>query len=540
MIFLLQVMKNLKVLNLTSCHCLERTPIFSAHSNLERLILRGCRSLITIDKSICQLKHLVFLDLSYCENLQRLPNELGRYLARLGYLSLKWCRSLERLPDSIGYLKSLIDLNISGMRIEEIPDSIGNLENLKVVKMEETGIRKIPDAFWTIEKLEEIVGKCTPHHRVHVEIGTCIYKNQSLRILKLTRADIYALPRLPESLIELRLSELYIDMFPDLSNLTHLKELDLVFGRPDSDVKSYAPVECPIPWWMGNLSKLESLKLDSDYVTTSPTELSLLPHLNELCLVCPVLRCLPRLPSSLSSLCLKRCYSLCSMEGLLNLKKLSSLEISSAAIMDIQGLGCLENLRDLRLLNLQQVGRLLDLSNLNKLKCLEVRNCGNLVEIRGELPQSLQELLISYCESLEKLPDLSNLKELQQVDIAGCTKLKGEAILSSTRRSHANLWENLQYLRICGLGQVEILPNLSNLKKLRCLQVENCGDLVEIQGELSQFLEELNISSCESLKKLPGLSSLKGLRRVKIYRCGKLNVEAISRLCLEMSIEFVG
>ncbi|KAL3727603.1 hypothetical protein ACJRO7_032356 [Eucalyptus globulus] len=53
-------MKNLKVMNLTDCVCLERTPDFSAHSKLERLILCDCFELVEIDKSICQLKSLVF------------------------------------------------------------------------------------------------------------------------------------------------------------------------------------------------------------------------------------------------------------------------------------------------------------------------------------------------------------------------------------------------------------------------------------------------------------------------------------------------
>ena len=84
MIFLLQVMKNLKILNLSGCDCLERTPIFSsAEVNLERLILKSCKSLTEIDRSICHLKSLVSLDVSYCKKLQRLPNELGGDLASL-------------------------------------------------------------------------------------------------------------------------------------------------------------------------------------------------------------------------------------------------------------------------------------------------------------------------------------------------------------------------------------------------------------------------------------------------------------------------
>ncbi|KAF8038698.1 hypothetical protein BT93_B1289 [Corymbia citriodora subsp. variegata] len=660
----MKVMKNLKVLDLSHCLCLKRTPNLSAHSNLERLILFDCGYLMEIDRSICQLKCLVSLDLSYCENLRRLPDDLGGDLASLEYLSLRECKSLERLPDTIGNLESLINLNISGTGIKELPDSIGNLvslikldisrtgikdlpdsignlelliklniygtgikelpdsigklKNLKVMNMWGSEISKIPDALWTIEKLEEIEASNFSTKPIVTKIGNCIYKNKFLRILKLKRADIYALPRLPESITTLHLNTLYMDIFPDLSNLTKLKDLNLWFGSRDSDGKSYQPTK--------------NLRMDSHYVTTSPIDLGFAPQLKSLHLRGSNLCYLPRLPSSLSSLRLEYCESLCLMEDLSNLKKLSSLQIDGAVITEIQGLGCLENLRDLLLYNLAQVKRLPDLSKLNKLMSLRVgscgnlveiqgelpesldrlkisfcyslqklpnlsslmgkqlididccdkvngkgiyriviknprdlhlrefehlqilpdlsnsnelisikiERCGNLVEIQGELPQSLEELKISWCESLQKLPDLSGLKRLEKVDIKDCKKLNAEAIFGFAQRSRVNLWQNLWYLWIGGLGQVEILSDLSNLNKLKCLRIENFGDLVEIQGELPQSLKEMKISSCESLQKLPDLSSLKGLRRVKINRCGKLNVEAISWLCSEKLIKFVG
>ncbi|XP_039169674.1 disease resistance protein RPV1-like [Eucalyptus grandis] len=461
--------KNLKILKLTNCYCLERTPKFSAHTNLERLILRGCSKLVEIDRSISQLKHLVSLDVRYCQKLQRLPDVLGGLealkellidstpieeipncqgmrnlriltashcgivtlplsigdLESLKYLSMEMCKSLERLPDSIGNLELLIKLDISGTRIKELPDSIGKLKNLKIVKMKEISICKIPDALWTIEKLEEIEVTGVPpfyiEHRederdFHVNIGNYIYKNHSLRILRLRYVKIYAVPRLPESLTTLHLSTLYMDKFPDLSNLTNLKELNLSFGTRDYDEESNGLVEDSIRWWIGKLSKLEFLTLSSNYMTTLPTDISLLPQLKTLDLTCANLRCLSRLPSSLSTLFLFDCMSLCSMD-LSNLKKLSMLKIWRSTISEIQGLNCLDNLQDLLLSDLGQVEILPDLSTLIKLRRLHIEFCGNLVEIQGKLPQSLEKLWIYSCESLQKLPDWSSLKVLQMVDI---------------------------------------------------------------------------------------------------------------------------
>ncbi|XP_030445605.1 disease resistance protein RPV1-like [Syzygium oleosum] len=422
-------MKKLKVLDLSNCFHVKRTPNFSTSANLERLILYRCVSIVEVDGLICHLNRLVSLEARHCLNLQRLPDELGGCLASLEYLSLKNCRSLERLPHTIGNLESLSELNISGTSIKELPDSIGKLKNLKVVKMGESNLSKIPDAFWTIEKLEEIdAHKKYDIEHFHVKIGNCIYRNQSLRILKLKSADIYELPKLPESLIELKLWELNVDTFPDLSNLTNLKILNLSFGVPNDDVKSNALVEDPMPRWIGDFSKLESLALRSPYVTTSPTDLTLPPHLKSLHLRCPNMRRLPRLPSTLSSLCLQFCYSLRSVEDLSNLKKLSTLEIWHGAISEIPGLGCLENLRDLKFWSLGQVEILPDLSKLNKLRRLRVAWCDNLIEIQGELPKSLEVLKIFSCESFQKLPDLSSLNELQMVATNHCGKLNVEAI----------------------------------------------------------------------------------------------------------------
>ncbi|XP_039156354.1 disease resistance protein RPV1-like [Eucalyptus grandis] len=486
----MKVIKDLKVLNLAHCQRLKTTPNFSAHSNLEHLILSRCESLIKIDRSICQLKRLVFLDVSDCSKLHR-------------------------LPETIGNLESLIELNISSTRIKELPDSIEKLRNLKIVNMQYSDISKIHDSFWTMEKLEimKLICRIRRIHYGHVEFGDCIYENKSLRILRLGEVRIHALPRLPESLIELELRELRVDTFPDLSNLANLKVLDLEFGPPNCDGKSDGLLEEPIPWWIGNLSKLESLTLHFPRMTASSTDLSLPPH--------P--RRLPRLPSSLSSLDLLCFHSLCSMD-LSNLRKLSSLQISDSAVAEIEGLGCLENLRELYLYCVEQMAVLPDLSKLNKLRRIQVTDCGNLVEIQGELPRFLDELTIYYCDSLQEFPDLFSLISKTDVYVHICNQL-----FESTGGHR---------LLLRGFKQMQI-PDLSNCNRLTYLSVESCHNLVEIQGELPQSLETLWIQCCESLQKLPDLSSLKGLREVTIRCCGKL-AEEIFQPCSEESIKFVG
>ncbi|XP_056174254.1 disease resistance protein RPV1-like [Syzygium oleosum] len=571
----MEVMKNLKILNLTGCDCLERTPIFSAEVNLERLILKGCESLTDIDRSICHLKSLVSLDVSSCNNLRRLPDELGRDLASLEYLSLKCCTSFERLPDTIGNLESLIELDISQTGIKELPNSIGNLEslieldisetgikelpdsignleslielditqteikelpdsigklkNLKVAKMDLNDISKIPDAFWTIEKLEEIDVRFTEDFNVKVEIGNCIYRNRSLRILKLRNAAIYVVPRLPESLIILKLSDLHMDTFPDLSNLTNLKELKLSLSEHDAGWESDGPVqEYPMPGGIGNLSKLETLDLCSSRVTHLSTDISsLLPQLQRLELWCPNLRCLPSLPSSLLSLYLGSEHMTALPIDIGLLPRLQKLDLWCPNLRCLPSLP--SSLLSLGLHSKHMTALPTDCrSLLPRLQTLDLW-CPNL-RCRLSLPSSLSLLRLDGCKSFVFPGDLSNLTNLSNLWITDC-------VISEIRGLDGSENPDLQ---LSELQQVWILPDLSNLNQLRYLHLWNCSNLVEIQGELPQCLEELSIFGCGSLQKLPDLSSLKGLRSVDIWQCGKLNVEAISLLCSEKAVRFVG
>ncbi|KAL3753397.1 hypothetical protein ACJRO7_000743 [Eucalyptus globulus] len=71
----IKLSKNLKVLNLTGCTRLKKTPDLSANVKLERLILEKCSILEEIDRSIGQLPHLVLLNLNFCKKLRHLPKQ---------------------------------------------------------------------------------------------------------------------------------------------------------------------------------------------------------------------------------------------------------------------------------------------------------------------------------------------------------------------------------------------------------------------------------------------------------------------------------
>ncbi|XP_061995681.1 TMV resistance protein N-like [Rosa rugosa] len=114
---------------------LIKTPDFTGATNLKKLKLKGCTSLLEVHPSISALKSVVELDLRGCSNLKKFPNisrnmkklrdlYIGETaitempssindLSGLKTLGLAGCRELRSLPSSI-HMKSLQSLNLSG------------------------------------------------------------------------------------------------------------------------------------------------------------------------------------------------------------------------------------------------------------------------------------------------------------------------------------------------------------------------------------------------------------------------------------------
>ncbi|XP_030470856.2 disease resistance protein RPV1-like [Syzygium oleosum] len=449
----IKLAENLKVLNLTECIKLRRTPDLSFQVNLERLILERCVSLLQIDPSISHLKKLVFLNLKYCEGLRELPDELGeleslmellldntsieeipewRRMKKLEILSLVECESLSKfsfigcaastsrlssvgdpsaqLPKLIENSNSLIELDLAGTKLKELPDSIGNMKNLKVLTMHNTSVWKQLSTIGKSVNLEmlQLAGLLL---RLGGETPRNIFKQTCLRILEMVGTTISVVPRLPESLITLSIATVSMETFPDLSNLLNLRTLRLYLWGSLED--PYKLEETTSLWWIGRLRALEVLDLCSPYIATLSSDLVLLSQLKQLKLLCINLQCLPRLPTNLSYLGIQFCKRIKTTNDLSTLKVLSDLEVTHCEkLTEIQGLECLENLRTLELVNLPSLTKLPDLTTLKKLKKILLWYCAQLFEIRGS-PESLEMLDIWHCWKLQKLPDPSSFKNLK-------------------------------------------------------------------------------------------------------------------------------
>ncbi|KAF7849269.1 hypothetical protein BT93_L1032 [Corymbia citriodora subsp. variegata] len=444
----IKLAKNLKVLNLTGCMNLCKTPDLSFHVDLERLILESCESLIQIDPSIGRLKRLVFLNLKDCYNLQELPDEMGaleslrellldstsieeipewRRMKKLEILSLHKCALLKKfnfigcatsianpslvdshltqLPKSIGNFNSLIQLNLSSSNMWELPDVIGNMKNLKVLKMR-CPLKKLPSAIGMLEKLEELEAWGT-FAEIPVNIGNLPF----LKILVLGSTRISEVPRLPESLVNLCCKTTSMETLPNFSSLLNLRNLRLTLwfnlqGPPKLEA-------APSAWWIGTLCMLEFLKLSSPYIGTLSSDLILLSQLKKLKLQCCNLQCLPKLPKNLSYLGIRYCRRMKTANDLSNLKALSDLVIVGCdELMEIQGLEGLGNLRTLELVELPSLAKLPDLTNLNKLKNIHLHTCPKLLEIRHSL-ETLKVLRIVNCLNLPKSRDPPTVKNVK-------------------------------------------------------------------------------------------------------------------------------
>ncbi|XP_042488094.1 disease resistance protein RUN1-like [Macadamia integrifolia] len=195
-----KVFQQLKVLKLSNCSHLSKSPNFSSFPCLERLYLDGCKDLIDLHESIGQLQELVYLNLESC-SLKKLPNSICR-LRSLQKLILNDCTSFEKLPGSIGDLKeSLVELSLDRTNIRALPDSVGELKKLQVLNL----------FHWNeLENLPSSMENMT-----------------SLRVIELGESyKLQHIPKLPSSLLELLIH--YQHQYPrdeDMLELSYMEKL---------------------------------------------------------------------------------------------------------------------------------------------------------------------------------------------------------------------------------------------------------------------------------------------------------------------------
>lgn len=101
--------------------------------NLKRLFVRHCASLLKVHPSLGALKQLVVLNLEGCKCLESLPEKIS--MVSLEFCILSGYSKLEKFPEIVGSMTSLLKLNLSGTAIEELPPSFETLSGLQLLSL---------------------------------------------------------------------------------------------------------------------------------------------------------------------------------------------------------------------------------------------------------------------------------------------------------------------------------------------------------------------------------------------------------------------
>ncbi|KAL6328710.1 hypothetical protein AAG906_003396 [Vitis piasezkii] len=384
-------LESLKVIDLSYSKKLVQMPEFSSLSNLERLILNGCVSLIDIHPSVGDLKKLTTLNLRRCHKLKGLPSSISK-LESLEFLDLSKCSSFCNW-----------DLYPCGLsNLEKCLVNQRNMRSLRPLYLCKTAIRELPSSI-DLESVEILdLSDCFEFEKFS-ENGA---KMKSLWQLDLTNTAIKELPTGIanwESLPTLDLSKCSkFEKFPEIQGNMRTLETWNLLSLLISDCSKFEK----FPEKGGNMKRLRNLSLKNTAIKDLPDSIGDLESLRWLDLSdCSKFEKFPEKGG--------------------NMKRLRNLSLKNTAIKDLpDSIGDLESLWLLDLSdcskfekfpekggNMKSLGDLpTNISRLKNLKRLILGGCSDLqCKMAGQilvLPSSLQVIDAYHCTSKEDLSGL--------------------------------------------------------------------------------------------------------------------------------------
>ncbi|XP_030523506.2 disease resistance protein L6-like isoform X2 [Rhodamnia argentea] len=451
----IQMIKKLKVPDLTDCTKLRKTPDFSNFTSLETLLLVRCSNLVTIHPSISKLQLLETLNVKGCSSLGELPEEVcslqspkeivmpqnfqplklpERFgnlkslssftlsknpkicrlpdsiggAANLTCITLRGCVGIKELPTSIGELKTLVELDVSSSGLVELPDSIGNLKKLRVLSLCRTKIKEIPHTIGGLEMLEGLYANKSldPIDKNLEEIGKLLH----LKKLNLAYTSV---SRLPPEISRLRLQKLevgsielqQVPALPSSLKFLAVQAMDFSLVPDPSSITDLEHLD--LHRYSSLRNRYHSTRRDYD----SKLQAALMREQPSY-----------RLPSHLSVLKLK---SISPPPHFSNLVNLIVPHVTECPISHLPVTPGLIHLRELSITRCESLEEISSLPLLKSPERLEPKGLKRLVEIRGlsEL-ESLRYFLLSSCDIIGQLPNLSKLGKLRHLELEACPKLR--------------------------------------------------------------------------------------------------------------------
>lgn len=429
----------LRVLDLNDSSMLNLPNSICQLRHLGYLNLSGCSGLVIIPESLGDLLNLLYINLSGCSGLIHLPESFGK-LINLAHIDLSGCSGLVNLSESFGKLTNLLHIDLSRCsRLVNLPDSFGKLTSLKHTNLSGcSGLEKLPQSF------------CKLINLVHINLSWCsglvslpLSFGKLICLLHMNLSGCSGLVDLPESignlinLVHINLSGCcgLLNLPESFGNLINLLHIDLScchgLGKlPESFRKLKNLVHLDLSFW----SCFEGVKKALSGLTN-------LQHLN------------------LSHPCCYLAQQQSHLEGLkdvlVQVTKLEYLNLS----MFLNPIFFSQSVERTR----EFIESISVFSSLEHLDLSHNRFLRDLPESLGEL-NNLQTLDLSGCIRLKSIAKrIGEIRSLQSIDVRNCRSLKSCQLVVKDNNGEAYRNPNIVELKDANLEELEV-SCLENVK----------------------------------------------------------------------------